>query len=91
MQKYGRKTTLHEPLTLLTGCTHGRRKDFSQGGGKSGQISFYPLETKKTTIFTEHLKRKCQNYKSRRGQPGPLPAPMRTTYFEYFCLLQSSS
>jgi len=53
--------------TQLCGV-HGRRKDFFQGGplghfskiflggGKYGEICFFPLETKKTTFFGEIFK-----------------------------------
>jgi len=57
---------------------HGRRKDFflggtkgvfqifSRGGGKSGEICFFPLKTKKTTLFCW----KCQS-------PGVARPPFR--------------
>jgi len=32
---------------------HGRRKDFCLGGGKCGEILFFPLETKKTIFFAK--------------------------------------
>jgi len=48
--------------------------------GKSGEISFYPLQTKKTTVFAENLMKKCQISKSREGQAPcpPLPNPTPT-------------
>jgi len=33
-------------------------------GIKSGEISFCPLETKKTTFFVKHLLRKCKKLKN---------------------------
>jgi len=36
-------------------CKHGRRKDFFQGGAKSSEISFFPVETKKTTFFAKNV------------------------------------
>jgi len=39
-------------------------------GGKSGKISFLPLETRKTTFFAKKLMGKCQISKSW----GPLPS-----------------
>jgi len=57
---------------------HRRRKDFSRGitrvfsyifpwGAKSGEIWYFPLETKRTTFFAE-------NFKIQRGQGPPDPA-----------------
>jgi len=43
--------------------SRGSQKDFS-GGSKSGEISFYPFETKKTTSFAITLIGKCQISKS---------------------------
>jgi len=55
---------------------HGRRKDFFQGGpmvdfsrvAKIFEISFYKLETEKTSFFAANLTGKCQISKSRRGK-----------------------
>lgn len=54
---------------------HGRRKFFSAGsnsgyssGAKSGEISMYPLATKKTSVFAKNLMRKCQILKSREAR-----------------------
>jgi len=74
-------TPLHSTQHFSHVHVYGRRKDFFQGGptrrffqrfpgveAKSGEISFFPLETKKTTIF-----------KIQRGQglpPSPLPTPI---------------
>ena len=36
------------------GCASGTKgffQNFSRGGGKSGEICFFPLKNKKTTIF----------------------------------------
>ena len=67
--------------------SHGRRKDFFQGGpvgdfpkifsrgAKSGEIWFLPLEIEKTTFF-------ANNFKIRGGQGRPrppLPTPMLRT------------
>jgi len=49
--------------------------DFSQGGGKGGEISFYPLETEKTTYFTKNVMEKCRTLKSKRWKPPPAPPP----------------
>jgi len=49
--------------------THGRRKDFFQGGAKNYEISFFPLETKKTTFFAENFKI--------QGGPWPSLPPFR--------------
>jgi len=61
------------------GLHHGRRKDFFQGGGhqgiftkffqggaKSGEICFYPIETKKPTIF-------CWNFQNPGDAWSPCP------------------
>jgi len=42
-------------------------------GAKSDKISFFLLETKKTTFFAKSVIKKCQTSKS-RGK-APLPAP----------------
>jgi len=63
---------------------HGRRKFFSAGsnsgyssGAKSGEISMYPLATKKTSVFAKNLMRKCQILKSREARSSaPLPTLM---------------
>ena len=73
-------TPLHSTQHFSHVHVHGRRKDFFQGAPtrrffqrfpgvevKSGEISFFPLETKKTTIF-----------KIQRGQglPPPFQRPL---------------
>jgi len=40
----------HDFVKHYTVLYHGRRKNFFQGGNR-GEISFYPLETKRTTFF----------------------------------------
>jgi len=51
--------------------TSGSINDFSEGA-KSGEISIYPLETKKMTLFAKHLLGKCQISKS-GGCSAPWP------------------
>ena len=70
--------------TKMKRHNHGRRKDFFQGrppgdfsrGVKSGEIWFFPLESKKTTFFAE-------DFKIEGAPPGelclPLPTPMVAT------------
>ena len=41
------------------------------GGARSGEIWFFPLETKKTTFF-------AKNFKIQEGAKAPLPTPMIT-------------
>jgi len=69
---------------------HGRRKNFFPGratrvffynfsrGGKSGEICFFPLETKKTTFFAEIFKI--------QGRQGPPLLPIRTPMLTSSCL-----
>jgi len=59
------KHTLITQKCLVTLASEG----FFQVGSKSGEISFYPLETKKTTLFAKSLTRKCQILKSRGLSP----------------------
>jgi len=78
-------------------CTHGRRKDFFQGahkgifpkffqgGPKSGEICFLPLENKKTTFF-------CKNFQNPGGNLPPLPTPMHahrrdTHIFQFYLFI----
>ena len=58
------------------------KKDFPGWGAKSGEISFYPLETKKSTFYWK-LYRKMSNLKIQGGPRSPchpLPMPMSTTW-----------
>jgi len=50
------------------------QKYFSRGD-KSGKISIYPLETKKTAFFAKHLIGKCQISNSREGFAPPMSPP----------------
>jgi len=47
-------------MSLRLTWIHGCRKDFFQGGDKNGEISFYSLETKRTTFFAKNVTGKCQ-------------------------------
>ena len=40
--------------------SRGNQKYFFRRGAKSGEVSFYPLETKKTTFFADNWTGKCQ-------------------------------
>jgi len=53
---------------------HGRREDFFQGGAKSGEICFLPLEIEKTTFFDNNFKIQ-EGPKAPPALP-PLPTPM---------------
>ena len=46
------------------GATRGFFQNFSRGGGERGEISFFPLETKKTTFF-------CWNFQNPGGAGPP--------------------
>ena len=47
--------------------------NFFPGGTKSGVISFFPLETTKTTFFAECVKRKMSKFKIQGGARPPAP------------------
>ena len=47
---------------------------FFQGGGNSGEISFYQLEAKRKTSFYWNVNRKISNFKI-QGVNGPCPLP----------------
>ena len=51
----------------IVDLSRSNQTDFFRMGCKSGKISFYRLESKKTTIFAKHLIGKCQISKSRRA------------------------
>jgi len=48
---------------------------FFPRGAKTGEVSFFPIETKKTTFFAKSLIRKCQISKC-GGPPFPAPTPI---------------
>ena len=79
------KVTLFSSLKIMRVgriFTRGEIVDFFQGV-QSGAISFYFLQTKKTTFFDENLTGKCQIWNSRRRLKlplSPLPAPMRKMF-----------
>jgi len=50
-----------------SGFFQGQPKRFLQEEAKSGEISFYLIETRKTTFFAKNLMIKCQISKFRRG------------------------
>ena len=72
------------PVNGEMGIFHGRRKDFFQGifpkffqeGAKSGEICFFPLETKKATSFAEIFKIQVS-----RGSPPPTPMVFQLRVF----------
>jgi len=49
----------------------GKSKNFSRGT-KSGKVSFYTHETKKTTLFAKHFNMKMSNLKIQGEQKTPL-------------------
>ena len=57
-------------------------KIFLQGGGKSGKITFSPLETKKTIFFAKELMGKCQTSKSWGGFTPPSDAHAPKTSYD---------
>jgi len=59
--------------------SRGSRKEFSRGC-KSGEISFYPLETKNTTFFSKTLIGNCHISKPRGKLPWSLPTPMHVLW-----------
>jgi len=57
-------------------------KNIIPKGAKSGEISFYTLETKKSTFFAKDVIGKCQISKSRGlGPPSPLPTHMNMGHY----------
>ena len=86
---YPLKLLKSSPLSLETWVSEGflqrpivdfsrhSQKYFSRGD-KSGKISIYPLETKKTAFFAKHLIGKCQISNSREGfGPSHVPTFLR--------------
>jgi len=61
----------HSTETAVMITSMGRKDFFQRGatdsgpflGGNSGEISFYPLETKRATFFCENFNRKISNFK----------------------------
>jgi len=64
-------------------------KNIFPWGSKSGKISFYPLETKKTTFFAKNLTGKYQNSNSKAGAWSPclpLPTTIPEVMFHVECI-----
>jgi len=60
-----------------SGFFQGRSKGFLPGGTRSGEISFYQLETKKITFFYQEVNRKIANFQIQGCKP-TLPPSKRT-------------
>jgi len=69
-------------LVLFAAASVDVESLFSRGA-KSGKISFFPLETKKTTIFAENLIEKSQIPKYRVGKP-PILTPVAMGFGRIF-------
>jgi len=55
----------------------GGQKDSSKGKPKSSEITFFPLEAKKTTFFLLKLSQENVKFHNSRGQGYPLPKVVR--------------
>jgi len=68
------------PRGTIVDFFRGTPKDFP-GGTKTGKISFFPLETKKTTFLAKNVIGKSQVSKSRGDEALPcllFPTPLET-------------
>jgi len=63
-------------IVLFPGVT----KRFFQGGAKRGEISFYPLETKRTTFFAKKYNRKMSHFKIQGCTKASTAIPFRRTW-----------
>jgi len=59
----------------LVDVSRSSQTDFSTGD-KSGQISFFPVETKQKTFFAKNVIRRCQISKSCPPPSHTFPTPM---------------
>jgi len=74
---HGHRKDFFQGGEALADFSTGHHKNLSKREGKSDEISFFLLETKKTTFFAKNVIEKCQISKSRSKTPfPPLSTPM---------------